>query len=305
MLKQQNLKYLNDDLHKAFNVLSVSGSYRLIGSSNIRNILYNTDYDLNEKLDKNKNKFESLYDHFVEIFNKCYSNPAYYILDFKNGVAVDDEPIRWTYQDIKNGYVIYNNTKYNFIDCLKQDPNVIKIDLCVIINNQFTDVTNNYIFHSFDEAENFETIKKQKKQKVVNDLADKIDTFVEENKYMKAIKRKFSMERIKGKVDKQLLNFINSDYGMLYKAIHDLELVLSMLQQKFKPVNHNLIITNLQVIKQNMSHITTFNIDKFLDDLIDICKNESKLENKLEVLIDELDKFLNDSVKVHYNKWFK
>ncbi len=303
-LQKQNLKYLNDNLTKSFNVLSVSGSYKLIGSSNIRNILYNSDYDINEEIKINDDKYQSLYQHFLRIFHECHSNPTYYILDFKNGNTINDEPIRWTYPDMQKGYIIDNNTKYTFVDCLKQEPNIIKIDLCVIVNNQFTDVTNNYFFHSCDTEEELKKMKKAQKKDYMKGLQNDIDSYINENKYMKAIKRKFALERIKGKLDNDLLTFLNSDYGMLYKAIHDLELVLLMLQQTFKPLPNKYIFDNLQVIKQNLSHITTFNIDKFLDELVDMCKNEIKLESHLETLIDELSKFLNNQVKVNYNKWF-
>ena len=43
---ERNINDFNDNLTKIFNFMSINGKYRVIGSSNIKNILYNSDYDL-------------------------------------------------------------------------------------------------------------------------------------------------------------------------------------------------------------------------------------------------------------------
>lgn len=102
-------------------------------------------------------------------------------------------------------------------------------------------------------------------------------------------------------MDSDLLDFLNSEFGMLYKAIHDLELVLKMSQQKFKAVSHTLLIGNLESIKAFTSHITKFDVDTILDSINLIIKDF--YETKLAQLISYCEKYLNELTKPHMNKF--
>ncbi|RZK78889.1 MAG: hypothetical protein EOO85_05125 [Pedobacter sp.] len=81
--------------------------------------------------------------------------------------------------------------------------------------------------------------------------------FREEN-YFKVIKRFFSLALIKDSMDKNILHLLNSDYGMFYKFIHYVGLVVLMLEQTFKPIPMDLVTTNLEFIKQFANHIANF-----------------------------------------------
>jgi hypothetical protein len=73
-IKYQKEQYLNTQLTNVFHILSIYGQKSfLIGSSGIRNIIYNNDYDLNENLKiKNANDvLHKLYEEFLSVFNKC------------------------------------------------------------------------------------------------------------------------------------------------------------------------------------------------------------------------------------------
>ena len=138
-------------------------------------------------------------------------------------------------------------------ECLKQDA-IIKLDLCYILDNEFIDITNNYFIN---------------KSSIKNN-----STLVKDHNYFKALKRLFSLEEIKHDVDKDLLDFLNSDYGRFYKCIHDLELVFIMYEQTFKPLKKNLLTDNLQRIKMMMNKITAFNVDNILDEINLICESK-------------------------------
>lgn len=92
---------------------------------------------------------------------------------------------------------------------------------------------------------------------------------------------------------------MNSDYGMFYKFISFLNLVVEMLDQNFKVVDISIIKSNLEYIKQFASHITVINIDLYLDRLVKIIglASESKIKTNLEKLVDdcscELDKLIH------------
>jgi len=146
---KQDQKYLNDDIVKSFHVLTLHGSHsKLIGSSSYRHFLYSNDYDLNENLHVTDTKsiLQGIYHEFLDMFHKLYKNPDYYIIDFKCGEDNHHNALRWSYSDMKNGYKLVNGTKYMFVDCLPQDS-TIKIDIIYVLNNVFTDITNNYFLH--------------------------------------------------------------------------------------------------------------------------------------------------------------
>jgi len=153
MLKSQNIKLLDNKLVSVFHYLELSGSNSyLIGSANIRNILYSADYDLNENMNllDTKSILQKLYREFLHIFNTAHSNKDYYIVDFKCGY--DDttkEAIRWSYVDIKKGYQRIKGKTYSFEYCLLQDgdDNIIKLDMVYILNNIFTDINILYNLH--------------------------------------------------------------------------------------------------------------------------------------------------------------
>lgn len=283
MIKKQNIKYLNDNLVKAFDKISVHGSYKLIGSSTIKNLLYTGDYDLNEHMNNNDN----LVHFFKTVFHSCYTLPNYYILDFKCGKDHEHNSIKWKYQDIKKGYKEIDYKKYNLSECLKQHE-TIKLDLCYILDNLFIEITNNYFINE----------EKKDRDDIIKNIEIEIESLIKEHNYFKALKRLFSVEKIKGDVDEELLIFLNSDYGRFYKCIHDLELVLIMYEQTFKPLKKSLLIDNLQNIKMIMNKITAFNVDNILDDINNICK--SKKFNELENIIKHTKLILNNKVSKHY-----
>lgn len=290
----QDKNYINKNIVNAFDVLSVQGHYKLIGSQSIRNFLYSNDYDLNESLHLSGNVYDQLYKHFLNIFEKCLCTENYYILDFKCGKDNNDDAIRWNSNDMKTGFKIIQNKKYLFTDCLKMDA-TIKIDLCIVLDGSFQEITNNYFLHSSSDADNIETKKSNKKQEVINKLNTDIKELIDNDEYFKALKRLFSMERIQGNEDEELLNFLNSDYGRFYKTINDLELCLRMINQEFKPIKVNLITNNLEQIKQFSSHITEFDVNNILNEINNIIKN--KTFNQLEKLINQCKNLLNSIIK--------
>jgi hypothetical protein len=287
MIKNQRIQNLNAGLKNAFSKISMHSQYKLIGSSSIKNMLYNNDYDLNEFV-----RYKGLA-HFIQtIFEECRKDSKYVILDFKAGeTEEDEESIHWTYKQIKQGYQIIHNKRYDLEDCLKQQSATIKLDVCYILNNLFIDITNNYFINHTEET-----------KKVVRDfLKDDVDELIEDNKYFKAIKRLFSIERLEGKTDTDLLAFLNSDYGRFYKVIHDLELVEMMSEQTFKKIDKNLLSINLESIKNFLSNVTVFEVNHIIDEINDIIK--SKKYGEIEALVNRCMTLLNNKVESQYFKF--
>lgn len=301
-IMRQKEQYLNKEIVSAFHRLCVHGTYKLIGSRSIRNLLYANDYDLNESfhVKDSDSVFQNLHNHFKQIFVKAKNDPDYFILDFKCGIDKNSEPLRWSYDDVMQGFKSVNSYKYHFSDCLRMDA-TIKLDLCLVVNGLFNEITNNYFIYIGNNHESIDKQSSKKLKTMIDDRIKEVDELYDSHQYFKCLKRLFSLEVIENNVNLDLLNFLNSDYGLLYKSIHDLQLVLSMAEQQFKPVCHKCLIGNLEQIKQNTSLITYFDVEKILNDI-------NKLSNKFNVvelqnLIDYAEHYLNGLVKPYLDKF--
>lgn len=304
-LKQQKEEYLDTKLTDVFHFLSLNSSHSfLIGSSNLRNIKYAVDYDLNQNL-KIKDTVKILnkvYHEFLSIFQKAYDDENYFIVDFKCGY-INDEPIRWNFEQLRNGHQYIEKKMITFDQCLIMPDNIIKLDLVYVYNGIFTDINILYQFHIVGRKENLQIEKNSNDNDMIESLNEDIEELIKEHRYFKALKRMFALSNIEKKPNEKLLQLFNSDLGMLYKLINSLQLYCIMLAQTFKPVSENLLKSNLEFIKQTGSFIMIdgVNIDNILDKMVSILNakafNKSKVEKQINELINKLEIILNKKVK--------
>jgi hypothetical protein len=163
MIKNQEIKFIDSNIVNVFHFLELKGQHNfLIGSNKIRNVLYGNDYDLNSnvKITDTLPMLKRLHQEFLSMFEKAYHNADYYILDFKCGVH-NGEPIRWSYEDIRKGKILYDNRTFTFEECLLMDAevNIIKLDICYIYNGIFTDINCLYNLFLVTEKEEFQKEK--------------------------------------------------------------------------------------------------------------------------------------------------
>ena len=298
----QSPEYLDSNLTKVFHFLELSSNHAvLIGSSRIRNILYNNDYDLNENLniDDTIQVLNKLHQEFIDIFRRAYSNEQYYIIDFKCGY-IKNEAIRWTFNDLKRGYITNGSKKITFQECLLMPDNITKLDLVYILNGLFTDINILYNLHIVNDKKDLPKEKELNVNNVKSSIKEDIQDLVKEKKYFKVMKRSFALSVINKNMDQKLLELFNSDYGRFYKVISMLKIVLEMLQQTFKPVTMVLIKNNLEYIKQFGSHVTSFNINNELNRFANILQlKKSKMIEEIEKLIIECEELLNHTLKIN------
>ena len=282
MIKKHKQDF-NNNLLNTFNILSISGNYNIVGSSSLKSIYYNSDIDLNE-LDR-FNSYKNVYEKFKYIFQICKENPNLFITDFKCGLNNKNEPFRWTYKDIMKGYI----GKKSFEDCLK-DKSMIKLDLVYLLNGVFVEISEVYFFkiqnhtNYYDDAFNTNSIK--------TSIQNEIHELLKNGKYFKALKRMFSIlniENSKKPIVNKLISFFNSQTGILYKANSDLNILLILIDNKFRKPNIDDIKNNLQVIKQNLSIQTQThkNCSIIIDD---ICKQNNM--NNMKIYIYKLCEYL-------------
>ena len=233
MLKEQETEYIDGNITKVFHFLELKGHHNfLIGSNKIRNILYGNDYDLNADIGVSDTVtvLHNIYNEFLNMFKKAHASPDYYILDFKCGVY-DDEPIRWTYKDMIRGSVKRGVKAITFEECLLMDDNKIKLDLCYLHNDIFTDINCLYNLFIVKNKSDLKKLKAEEVMKSSQSLREDIDILEQNKEYFKALKRYFSLGLIEGKFDEDILNLLNSDYGMMYKVCSFLKLVIEMIEQ--------------------------------------------------------------------------
>lgn len=261
---KRKINDFNNKISSIFNLLTITGKYKVIGSSSVKSILYNSDYDLDELIKSSKNPdnyFKHLYKLFKEKFQIAKKDPSIFITDFKCG-EYSGETIRWSYNDMMKGYILTPvGEKISFIDALKQ-KSTIKLDIIALINGSFTEFSENY-FIKIGNVSNFYPDEINKKN-ILESIKQSYNDYISEENYLKALKRAYAYKSITGdsKYKKQLITlieFFNSPVGILNKAVSDLNVLILLLEQKFRKVQLLDIKNNLQIIKQNLSY--AFNID--------------------------------------------
>jgi len=291
MLKKNNEDF-NNNLLNVFNLMTISGNYNIVGSASLKKIYYNSDIDLNEVDDLKS--YKKVYEKFKEIFKVCKENNNFFITDFKCGIDEKNEPIRWTYKDIMNGYI---NNK-SFEDCLKQ-KSMIKLDIVYLLNGSFIEITEVY-FLKIGNHTNYNE-NELNSEEITKNLQNELKELIDEKQYFKALKRIFSILLIDEKnntLQNKLINFFNSENGILYKANADLKILINVIENNFKKPNINDIKNNLQVIKQNLSIQTEThkNCSKIIDD---ICKIKNIIHMRIYIykLSEYLQKVYNREAK--------
>jgi len=271
----------NNKLQDVFSLMSIDGKYNIVGSASLKNILYASDIDLNEKSKiTGKNPFEHVYDIFLNKFKKAKANPNIFIIDFKAGLDDNNtESIKWSYKKLLN-------EKQLFIQSI-QKKSMIKLDVIYLLNGIFVDITEVY----FLEIGNFKTYddKELNSKTVLSELKKSFDECIKEGMYFKALKRLNSIMNMTNKNTDKLTAFFNSQSGILYKCYSDLHILLTLINNTFRKPKIEDIRNNLQIIKQMLSIQTETkeNVSQIIDD---ICKK--KKLNEMFIYIDKLCVYL-------------
>jgi hypothetical protein len=232
------------EIEDVFNILTINGKYQIIGSGSLEKIEYNSDYDLQEFINdkSSENVLDKIYNYFKKKFIYCKKNPNYFITDFKCGIGEDGEALRWEYKDIIKG--IKNNI--TFQEALMQ-KSTIKIDMIVLIEGIATEFSENYYF-KIGSTTNYYN------EDIELGIEKSLNEYLYMKNYWKVLKRLFSLmlrNKTKNKTKLiKLIDFFNSDVGLMNKCKNEFDILLILLEQKFKKVNIDDIFYNIKKIKQ-------------------------------------------------------
>ena len=76
----------------------------------------------------------------------------------------------------------------------------------------------------------------EEKNDIMEHLEEDIARYKAEGDYFRMFKRMFSKSVIEGHPNHELFELMNSDYGLMYKTINSLCLVVLMIHQNFTPL---------------------------------------------------------------------
>jgi len=177
----------------------------------------------------------------------------------------------------------------------------IKIDIVYLLNNIFTDITNNY-FISINKRKIIPVMKVN--QEIDALKADYIE-YKNEKNYFKALKRLFSIEKLENNVNREILTIFNSNIGRLYKGISNLNLIIEMLEKT--NVSMEIIKINIENTKMFISNVVEINVDWVLDDLysLDNVISRKIMVRKLEKIVEDALVELNQYIVKHYKNLLK
>jgi hypothetical protein len=143
--KERDIKSNVKKLKDVFDIISLTTKYKVIGSSNLRNIRYNSDFDLADFYENSKPSTDKIVKYFQFIYKTLDSKDSYsFITDFKCGLNTDGEALKWTKQEvIKNKKLLLDGYSITLNEAI-QEKSTIKIDVISYINNTFIEISENY-----------------------------------------------------------------------------------------------------------------------------------------------------------------
>jgi hypothetical protein len=96
----------------------------------------------------------------------------------------------------------------------------------------------------------------------------------------------------------ELINYFNSDIGILNKGSSDLKILLLLLEeQTFRKPSLKNIRENLQIIKQNISYALELNFSNKLNKATLSTTPKKTMINIIKSIIDKIDKYINNDAK--------
>ena len=300
-LQERDIRSNYNELLKVFNIISLSGKYKIIGSSNLKNFRYNSDFDLAEFYE-NKD-IDAVVKYFQYIYNTLDSPKSYcYITDFKCGLNIDNSPLKWTKNEVLKNKKKLNNNKFITLQEAISQKSTIKIDVVCFINNTFVEISENYYIRAGDES-NYNSKEETNKQLIIKSIKNSEKQEVMDNNYNKALKRLFSYKLIENKNSsllKKLVEFFNSSVGILNKSRSDLDVLILLIDKNIKAKTEH-IKQALDNIKYNISFNT---IKEYVNNFVKLekIKNKEKLKQEMILLRDDIFNIVNIESKKYYRK---
>lgn len=259
---------------------------------------YYNDIDLHDDV-KKKISPEEIYKLFLNMFNIIYNNLYTYILDFKCGSLPNYSSIKWTYNDIKKGYVTINDVEYPFTYLVKTISS-IQIDIVAFIDDRFINISCNYFF-------TFDNIHTRIVEDPSTDFLNAFLKYKQKNNYYKAYKRLYNYFVVKKDRtnSRKILKLLNSNIGSLDQQIYNLTIIDKLINNTFRIPYRKNVLSSLIYIYNHIDDQYKYLIKSIITHLDNkkiyniTYKNLSK---KINVVLKRLVYIINDLVISYVRK---
>ena len=275
-------KSINNNIQNIGKIMSLESKVNVVGSASIKRSIYYSDYDLFESV--NNRTPDTIYSHFLGVFNLIKSSPNAVITDFKLGTSGNNKPLRWDLNEIHHK----ENNGVSFEEALKQ-KGIIKMDIVALIGSRFVEITEVYNI-KLKGTSNMD----YSKEKVINDILEEYKDMVKDGNYMKSLKKMFSLVKLHDPNDKKLdilMDYFNSPIGFLYRCKADLETISLILNYRKFEINE--IRNSLQVLKEQVS---AFSVENNIEKISSL-KSKEEMKEPLIKQIQKIKDFLNRNAK--------
>lgn len=242
-MKRKSINLLNNKIGDIAHKFAIQNKVKLLGSNSYRGILFGSDYDFVSKITEPMKAFAK---HLQHLFKKI----PFIFIDFKAGIdpTKKDKKLRWTPKDIVKGFVIIKGQKKTLEEALRENM-LIKLDYAVPVGDSFLE--NSIIFTTPFQY-------KKTKNEIEKDIENDISVYTKEENSMKSLKRLFSLlvlQNIKLPLQKRLVDFFNSDVGLVNKIANDLQFLLLIKDL----ITFEQIVNTTQMIKERLSTVAWIN----------------------------------------------
>ena len=280
------MKQYNEAVVSIGKIMSLESKVNVVGSASIKRAVYYSDYDLFENVYGKSDR--AVYNHFKNVFEIIRRSDNVVISDFKCG-ETNGTSLRWTYEEMKND----NNQGVTFAEALRH-KSMIKMDIIALISGRFIEITEVYNIYLDGEPNMSPSV-----DDIVDDITKEYSDEVRDGNYMKALKRMFSLLKLKGEEPRKqdiLLDYFNSPEGLVYRCKNDLETMYLVLDSPKFDLSE--IRESLQLLKETISAFPVVN------DLEKISKIKKKNDMKplLRKQINILKKHINEQAKAFIKK---
>ena len=226
----KSIDMVNNKIGVIVEKFSIQGKVKLVGSNQRRGQLFTSDYDLLTEL---KGRADTLAEHFQKVMKEIPKKDYFFMdlkcgLDSRLIYNFDEDDLttylknplisklykkkildsrgeervklirdlfilRWTRQDIINGFIkLIDGSKYSLIEAL-QDNTVIKLDVIIPVGDRFAEVSELYMYKQTTDDN----------KDIIQSLSDDIEKF-RHNNTMKSLKRLYSIISLDSPNDKRL-----------------------------------------------------------------------------------------------------
>jgi hypothetical protein len=276
---------------KIFQLLTISNRYKVKGTGADKSILYSSDYDLAEYWRGGVGGINYIEKVFKDKFRIALGNKDIFITDFKCG-EIGGVPLRWNKKNIKTGVQIVKGKRITLCKALEM-KSIIKMDIIAQIDGIFQEFSCNYRFN-FGGITNYDT------EDIRDNLLGDVKEYYKKGNSFKALRRLYSFVKISKRepsIVRGLQKYFNSPIGIMNKCKNQLEILILMLEQKFRPVPKIDLVENLEWIK---NQLPPFGDRMKIIEIITIlqtCK-KSDMKDGLDFLRETLQKYIDEKTKM-------